>query len=104
MFKAKQGSCALIIAAVTVAFAAPVSAQRLTPQQRARLEGDVAAQRSITRDLEDRARALDRAYHAARGIDRVIGNTVRVVPGGRAAYRGGRITGNIINQARQRRR
>ena len=98
----KVGRGTLVAAAI--AMTAPAMAQQMTPQQRARLEADAATQRSITADREAAARALDRAYRAARGIDRVIDSTVARVPGGQAAYRGGMLVGGIAYDQYNRRR
>lgn len=86
---------AVVAGTLAGALAPPAFAQHLTAQERARLESQVAAQRSITADLDARARALNRAYIGARGIDKVIGTAVGEVPGGKAAYTAGKVVGGV---------
>lgn len=79
------------------------SAQRLSPAERAGLEAEVAAGRSIAQDRADALRAYDRATVAMRGIDRTVRATVRAVPGGSAAYGVGGVIGRQGYEAYQRR-
>ena len=76
--------------------AAPAMAKELTARERAQLQAEAVTQASITRDLQDRAKALDKAYKAAKAIDIVIGAAASKIPYGGAAHKGGKAIGNTI--------
>lgn len=95
----------VMMAATLATMTATAASAKLSAEERARLEREVEVQRSVTRDYEASAAAYDRAYKAAKGIDLVIGHTAGRVPGGSAAYKGGKLIGSVgaaINERRKR--
>jgi hypothetical protein len=68
---------------------------KLSVEERSRLEARIAMEASVNRDIQDRARALDNAYRAAKAADAVIGAAANRVPGGAAAYKVGKAVGAV---------